>query len=71
MLNRIRAAIAAFKDPSLIGEARGMRNSLEGFGHLNQFALLRAEYIGGTIYPRVEMLTYSQRENIRQIIGHF
>lgn len=66
---RILAAAAAFKDPALVGEARGMRKSLHHLWIRNEFALLYGEILGTRLAPRVEMLPTKYVSMIRDAFG--
>lgn len=70
ILQRLRAAFEAFRDPALVGEARGMRRTLEQLGDRNEFALLSAELIRkrGIFVPLVHMIPYEQRQAIRNYL---
>lgn len=68
-MDRIRAAWAAFKDPALVGEARGMRQSLHHLWLRNEFALLYGEILGTRLAPRIEMLPPKYVQMIRQGLG--
>lgn len=68
---RFIAALMAFKDPWLCHEAEEMREVVDGLGDRNSFALLSGVYFRGRIYARVDAITYEQRNQIREIIGHF
>ncbi len=71
MIYRLKAAWRAFRDPRLIGEALGMRNTLiELHPGSNEFALLHAEVTGsGVVWPMVKMLSFRDRERIRDMLG--
>lgn len=68
-MDRLKAAWAAFRDPSLVGEARGMRNSLDHLWKRGEFALLEAEIVQGHLFPIVKMVCYEQRQAIRRYLG--
>ncbi len=69
MIYRIRAAWEAFCDPYLVGEAKSWRRTLDNL-HPNsgEFALLSAEIYQGMAVPKIEMLTYKLREDIRRYL---
>lgn len=70
MIYRLKAAFSAFCDPALVGEALGMRQTLsELHPGSNEFALLYSEPAGPRIYPKVQMLSYRDRERIRDTLG--
>lgn len=69
MLYRLKAAWSAFRDPALVGEARGMRQTLVDLHPgSNEFALLYAEAMHGRVFPLVKAVPYSHRERIRNML---
>lgn len=65
---RIKAACEAFKEPQLIGEAKGMRETVAGLSG-NEFALLFAVFAPNNyLMPKVLKITYAERQEIRKIL---
>lgn len=66
LLTRARAAIAAFKDPGLVGEAQGMRETVMRLDLHQEFALLSAMWIGDYQYPKISMLPMEWQQEIKR-----
>lgn len=63
LITRIKAAIIAFKDPLLIGEARGMRNTLEALWRNDEAVLLEASLPGAQrLVPKFTHLPQAVRD---------
>ena len=69
--DRLKAAWAALKDPSLVGEATGMRKTLLTLDRGCQFALLSSGEHKGYLYPKVSMISYRDQESIRHHLGYY
>jgi hypothetical protein len=66
LLTRARAAIAAFRDPALVGEAKSMRETVQRLDLYQEFALLSAMWIGDYQCPKISMLPMEAQQAIRR-----
>jgi len=69
LLARIRAAVIAFKDPCLIGEALQMAGVARTLAVSNRIAVIRADASGKRFWVRVESLNYHESESIKNALG--
>lgn len=69
IINRLKAAVAAFKDPRLVSEAEGMRNTMIYMDRYEGIALLRCEPVGDYLHPEITLVSYSQVDEIKRIAG--
>lgn len=65
---KIKAAIAAFKDPELVREAQEMRETLAPLCASNEFVLLGAELFWRKTIPIITTLSFQERQDIRRIL---
>lgn len=67
--NRLAAALEAFKDPALIGEARGLREVMRQIPASTDLAVLQPMWGERGIEPKWTVPTFMECRRIRSMLG--
>lgn len=68
MLERLRAAYAAFKNPRLVDEGKELAGAVEGLALRSDIAILEPRMVDGEPYAHIIQLPYDVQQAIRRFL---